>query len=432
MTFTTLARRTRDVRHALAPRARRAATALLAAAFVAVLAACPGEINGDVDRSTGPGQTPTSGGPGTGTGGPGGGPGEIRDAFVAVSAGGAHTCALTAVGRAYCWGNNDEGQLGTDNRTDYSTPKAVVTDELFGSISAGSGRTCAITLDGEIWCWGSNYKGTIVPGGTAYQEVPIRVGDEFTWASVDVNYLQICGITTTAVAYCWGDNRFGQLGIGSDRPDSLTSPSIPVVGNYSWRQVVPADLYACGLTTTGVTYCWSGEGGILRTMGSPGNFSYSPRQTATESSFTLIDGGSDHMCGIEEGTSRVSCWGSARLSGSEGDDAGLVPTRVALEQDVIGLGVGGNSSCLVANTGRAWCWGLNMYGQLGDGTLTERRTPVEVQSAFNFTAITVGGNHACGIADDGRTYCWGLNAWGQLGNGSTNGLDGNPAPVRVL
>ena len=429
MTSSSFARHTRAALRSLAPRVRRGASALLALSLVAVLSACPGVINGDVDRSTGPGAPPSGGGgPGPGNGGS---PGQLRDAFVSVSAGGAHTCALTASGKAYCWGNNDEGQLGTDDQQDYSMPQAVVTDERFATIKAGISRTCAVTLDGEIWCWGSNYKGIIVPGGPGKRETPIRVGEGFTWTAVDVNYLQICGIAQSGAAYCWGDNRFAQLGLGSPNPDSLTSPSQPVNGGYTWRQVVPSDLYGCGLTSTGVTYCWSGEGGQIRTMGSPGFFSYSPRQTATEATFTFIDGGSRHMCGIEEGTARVSCWGAARLSGAEGDAAGLVPTRVALEQDVIGLGVGSSSSCLLANTGRAWCWGLNTYGQLGDGTLTERRTPVEVQSAVNFTAISVGDSHACGIAETGPLFCWGMNAWGQLGNGTTNGLDGNSTPVQV-
>src|SRR5262249_25525154 len=78
-------------------------------------------------------------------------------------------------------------------------------------------------------------------------------------------------------------------------------------------------------------------------------------------------------------------------------------------------------TCAVTTGNRAYCWGYNFVGALGDGSNTDRSLPTAVLGGLQFRAVSPGSYHTCGIAMDNRVYCWGHNAYGQLGNGSNAG-----------
>jgi len=81
--------------------------------------------------------------------------------------------------------------------------------------------------------------------------------------------------------------------------------------------------------------------------------------------------------------------------------------------------VAGAAECGLANSGQAYCWGSNNTGQLGDGTTTDRASPVPVAGALSFSAIAAGAGHTCGVTATGSVYCWGYNAYGEIGDGTT-------------
>ncbi|MGH7580841.1 MAG: RCC1 domain-containing protein, partial [Gemmatimonadales bacterium] len=83
------------------------------------------------------------------------------------------------------------------------------------------------------------------------------------------------------------------------------------------------------------------------------------------------------------------------------------------------LSAGREYSCGVTGDGRAFCWGRNASGQLGDGTTQSRLTPVPVAGALRFRQISAGFSTTCGVTTEFRAYCWGVNASGQLGDGTT-------------
>jgi alpha-tubulin suppressor-like RCC1 family protein len=89
---------------------------------------------------------------------------------------------------------------------------------------------------------------------------------------------------------------------------------------------------------------------------------------------------------------------------------------------------GMDRSCGVSTTGRAYCWGWNVYGRLGDGTTKESSVPVLVSGVGSWTAISTGWEHSCGIKANGDSLCWGDNAWGQLGDSTT---DAKSSPALV-
>ena len=98
--------------------------------------------------------------------------------FTEVAAGGHHSCALGADGRAYCWGNNEWGQLGDNTLTSRTTPEPVYGDVRFRSLEAGNNVTCGTTTGGESYCWGSGHFGALgsgLQGWDTISAVPVRV-----------------------------------------------------------------------------------------------------------------------------------------------------------------------------------------------------------------------------------------------------------------
>ena len=414
--------------------ARRAASALLAAGCVALLTACPSDINGRVDRINGP-ISGGGGGGGTTGGGTGGGgttpPTEIRGSFVEVLAAGASSCGLTGEGKAYCWGHNKFADLGTGNRSDVWTPKAVSTDQRFTSISNRLGGGCGVTAQGAAWCWGETFLG-LLNGGTTlpWQESPLRFQGTQVWKTIEFGRRHMCGIDADGAAWCWGDNSSGALGIGSYGPDSLSAPQ-RVVGGRTWTHIAPGDDFTCGRATDGIVYCWGLEYANASRLGSPGGSTPTPRPIATTEALADVYAGDNVACSRMADVARVMCWGFAEVAGVGLADGDVLPTRISLDQDIIDLSVGEAFSCVVTSSNRAWCWGYNQYGQLGDGTTEPRTVPVEVQSSIGFTKVDAGQDHACAVALDGTSYCWGVNGWGELGNGQGGTLNPNPIPVRV-
>jgi alpha-tubulin suppressor-like RCC1 family protein len=129
-----------------------------------------------------------------------------------ISAGFAHTCGILTTNAARCWGDNEDGQLGTGNTTNADVPTAVLGGLQFKAISAGYRHTCAITIAGAAYCWGDNALGELGDGTTTDRLVPTAVSGGLTFMSISAGDTFSCGVTTEGAAYCWGDNEYGQLG----------------------------------------------------------------------------------------------------------------------------------------------------------------------------------------------------------------------------
>jgi uncharacterized protein YjdB/alpha-tubulin suppressor-like RCC1 family protein len=130
-----------------------------------------------------------------------------------------------------------------------------------------------------------------------------------------------------------------------------------------------------------------------------------------------VTSGGTQSCGIA--AAGVICWG-----GGDGS-----PSPVAGIPEPSAVVAGRGHACALGGGGKAFCWGDNKAGQLGDGTTASRTSAAPVSGDLSFTQLSAGGQHTCGVAD-GKAYCWGDNSSGQLGDGSTSAKR-KPTPVDI-
>jgi alpha-tubulin suppressor-like RCC1 family protein len=181
--------------------------------------------------------------------------------FASVSAGGLHQCGITTGGVARCWGINNYGQLG-DGTHDPSwldpVTVALPAGVTAASISAGGTFSCALTTTGSAYCWGQNNLGQLGNGSGTASDVPVPVSlpAGVSLVSLELGPVHACGLTATGAAWCWGENTYGQLGDGtttaSPTPVAVSLPA----GVTGFASLSAGSMHTCGIATTGAGYCW--------------------------------------------------------------------------------------------------------------------------------------------------------------------------------
>ena len=308
-----------------------------------------------------------------------------------VSAGTYHSCTLDSQGKAYCWGRNDERQLGDGTNIDKFAPAAVDTSGALSAktltqISAGESHTCALDADGMAYCWGYGYSGRLGDGTNENRSSPVAVLGGIAFTKISAGGSHSCALDVTGKAYCWGSNFAGSLGDGAGQDSS-----IPVLVNTS---AVPAGR-----------------------------------------ALTHISAGQNHTCAVDSGGAAY-CWGYNE-SGRLGDGTTTnrttpvaVNTSGALSGKTLNrISAGANHTCSIDNTGAAYCWGNNASGRIGDGTDTSRPLPVAVGGGYVFSEVSTGSNFTCALGTDNRARCWGNNSQGQFGNNMTSSVNSLPVPA---
>ena len=318
-----------------------------------------------------------------------------------IAAGNAHSCAIEN-GRAYCWGENDYGQLGDGRTADSSVPVAVDTRGVLAGqqitqISAGGGGgldTCALTSAGAAFCWGSNYDGGLGAGRTGgSSSVPVAV--DTAGALAGRKLVQVsdgaCVLDSAGAAFCWGDNDFGEIGDGSTVSSAVPVPvkMTGALAGHPVAQISAGYEDTCALTSAGAAYCWGdnaygelGDGG----GGNDGDYSAVPVPVQATGALagkalTQITAGWLYGCALDT-AGAAYCWGTGALGGTENSRVPVaVDTSGALAgRPLIDVSAGLGATCALTRTGRAYCWGDNAYGELGDGSTDSSAVPVAVDT----------------------------------------------------
>ena len=344
----------------------------------------------------------------------------------AVAAGREHSCALLQDGTVSCWGGNGAGQLGDGTGTDRLTPTAV--DGLSGtvSITAGPWHTCAILQDGSAKCWGANTWGQLGDGTDTHQYVPTPVVGLTGVVSISGGDYHSCAAKQDGTAACWGFNHNGGLGDGTTT-DRLTPTA--VVGLSGVVSITVGNWHSCALLQDGTVSCWGR--GINGQLGDgTGTNRLTPTAVVGLSGVVSISAGDYETCAIlQDGT--VSCWGNSTYGGwGDGTwDDRYVPAMVVGLSGVVSITAGHDHKCALLQDGTVSCWGSSDYGQVGDGTTTYlQETPTAVTGLSGVVSTTTGTWHTCVATQDGTAACWGYNLWGQLGDGTSTNRT-TPTPV---
>lgn len=381
-----------------------------------------------------------------------------------------------AVTGLYVCGLNNSGQLGDGTTTNSATVKPIQLPAYPVDVAGGGFFTIAVLEDGTVWAWGYNGAGELGDGTTTNRLTPTQVlgvggsgylsgvisvaaGPAAVGVAVGGHSLALLG---DGSVLAWGYNGQGQLGDGTtvNRYYPVAVLGLPPVimiaagggGSIdSFYNGYYAESTSYALTQEGMVYAWgfNGQGqvgdGTTQNRSTPvkvsgltnivsiaagsrtGYYSYAPRL-----------GG--HALALKaDGT--VWAWGSNN-NGQLGDGTTTnraTPVQVAGLSDVIAIAAGGPSvppasgdygghSLALKSDGTVWSWGFNGYGQLGDGTTTNRATPVQVVGLSDVVAIAAGSFHSLARKKDGTVWAWGLNDAGQLGDGTTTN---RTTPVQV-
>jgi alpha-tubulin suppressor-like RCC1 family protein len=337
---------------------------------------------------------------------------------VTVVAGGVHTCLVGTDGRAFCWGGNDRGQVGNGGTLRTISPSIVSPDVRFSTIAAGLSHSCGLARGtGIAWCWGDNDQGQLGDRTIAPRATPVRAADGQAFASIFVGAAHTCGLQSDGEAWCWGSNVHGQVGGGDLASPGISAPGL-VAGGHRWSAVSTGWNFTCGVERGGRAYCWgenaSGEVGDGTTTERR-----SPVAVSTDVSFATIAAGNAHACGITT-QGEAYCWGE-NSSGQLGDGSRVdrrSPVKVKTSVRLMAIATGAVHTCALATDGEAYCWGRNTYGQLGDGTMTDEAQPVKVAGGHAFASLRTFGSHTCASTLSGEAFCWGYNLDGQLGDGT--------------
>jgi alpha-tubulin suppressor-like RCC1 family protein len=335
-----------------------------------------------------------------------------------IAVGNAHACGLRPTGEVRCWGNNPNGQLGDGTTLDRYTP--VVVSGLSGAtkITAGDSHSCALINDGTIKCWGLNSSGQLGDGTVTQRLTPVAVSGISTAIAVSAGRLHTCALLADSSVRCWGTNGNGQLG---DNSVIQRNTSVAVSGLTTATAISAGYAHTCARLSDGTAKCWG-----LNGNGQLGDNTTTQRLTPVAVSglagavgITASSQGTYTCALLANGT--ASCWG---LNGNNqlGDGTAtqrLTPVAVSGLTTAVELTAGDLHTCARLGDGSMKCWGYNGNGELGDGTVTQRASATAVLGISTASSIGAGFRFTCAMLNDGTAKCWGTNGNGQLGNETT-------------
>ena len=310
---------------------------------------------------------------------------------------GASPACYTTNGSVYCWGSNSQGQLGRDPNdagdpvTRSAVPLVVPGLSNVTAVAAGANHTCILKSDTSVHCFGQSGAAIgNISSGITYQPIQVLTGA----ASITAGGNHSCAVMTNGSVRCWGNGWSGELGNGA--AGSSATPVQALDGSDPALAVSAGTSHTCAVLQSGIVKCWGSN-----TYGQIG-YGYQFDRTSPT---TVI----------------------ASVGGSQ-----------ATLTDAVSVSAGGSHSCAVTSAGAAYCWGGNMYGELGAAaTSSGEFIAVPVMSAAgsttpvsNAAGISTGTYYSCLLRTIGTVACFGDNSRGQVGNGDS-GTSANNGPQAV-
>ena len=336
---------------------------------------------------------------------------------------------------------------GTVTAAFTALPTSFIGVTVGGNGGTTAANKCALAFDGGVFCWGVNGSGELGVGTIDNLPHLRPVPVPGTFRSIDIGASSACALGMDNRAYCWGNTgRFG--GPGAASGTVVTSPTL--ISPELTFSVLRTGTHTCGLTPAGKAYCAGDARGGRLGDGTSENVIRPFVPVRTELTFTDISVGDVATCGLTT-DGAIYCWG-LRQYGALGTTAtpencgrstpqycNTTPVPVESAERFRAMSVGAYGGCAIAVSGGTYCWGRNDVGQLGrpvTGTLSgdTSATPVLVSGGQDFVSISMSNDgpvHVCALTSAGEAYCWGSNSAGQLGfTNSTSQVNySTPQPV---
>ncbi len=349
-----------------------------------------------------------------------------------------HSCAIAKTQNCnteelFCWGENFTGELGIGSSlTIANKPQKVNlpgTPLLVATGGTGKDFTCAIVDNlgsRELYCWGMNENGQLGIGNITTQFLPVRVNIPGTIKDVKLGSTHSCAISTVSnldTLFCWGSNSFGELGLGL--PAGTTNVTLPSQAVVFPNQEIPVSVSlgrqgTCAISATQKLYCW-------------GNAPYTMTAIAQNSPKLIsfpnpisISVGTNFVC-VVNASNREYCWGDNYL-GQFG--IGTSQIKYSTPQFIVGTGninsidSGDAEMCLILASGVLNCSGFNFYGQLGNGNSLASsvfQTAISPVGVLNVQSVSTAGETTCAVYNlstgEQQIHCTGRGDTGELGNG---------------
>lgn len=339
--------------------------------------------------------------------------GPRAEAFGLVAVGYDHSCALRD-GAAYCWGRNNLNQLGQSGGPS-STPVWVPIPVAVRAIYSGDDNICALAVNDEVWCWGftgGGARGNPQPVPSSPQRVTIGVAAASPVTLLAVANQAGCGLVQGRTE-CWGDNRYGVVDPYADAAGggAVLRP-VDVVPSPSLISAGP--MRVCASDGGKGFSCWGSVDGL------------NVRVLSADASVTGLASGAVHTCALLEG-GEVWCYGG-NLFGQLGDLAVQnVPdlTRVANLSGARLVRAGTDNTCVSKIDAGTFCVGSNLASQLGVGDPDNlvHGSSTEIAGLDDIVDLSLNHDHACAIRRDGTVLCWGRNNYGEVGLSPDAGPD---------
>ena len=352
-----------------------------------------------------------------------------------VASGNAHTAAIKTDGTLWTWGWNSNGQLGTNDVTNRSTPVTTFAGGTnWKQVSGGSIYTAAIKTDGTLWTWGAGSYGrlgngvttgnistpvTTFAGGTDWKQVMGSTGN------------QTAAIKTDGTLWTWGQGTSGQL--GTNDVTNVSTPVTTFAGGTNWKTLATRiSSHTSAIKTDGTLWTWGyGATGRLGTNDTT-NRSTPVTTFAGGSSWKQVSSGATHTASIKtDGTLWTWGFGTQGQLGTNDTTTRSTPvTTFAGGTNWKQVSAGNVHTAAIKTDGTLWTWGAGGVGRLGTNDVTNRSTPVTTfAGGTNWKQVASGNAHTAAIKTDGTLWTWGWNSNGQLG---TNDVTNRSTPVTTF
>lgn len=272
--------------------------------------------------------------------------------------GGVHTLAIKTNGTLWAWGNNDEGQLGNGTMTGSNVPIQIGTDTDWEMVAAGSLHSIALKNNGTLWGWGNNTHGQIGNGTFNTINTVTQIGVDTTWDKISTYESHNLATKSDGTLWAWGRNNFYQLGQGNNQNQNTPTQ---IGGDTNWIFPAAGYQYSFSIKEDSTLWGWGNNNSGQLGNGNIAGFYPNPIQIGITAKWTNVSAGGEHTIALQ-------------------DDSTL------------------------------WGWGLNYFGQLGQGNnLYQISSPVQITADSSYSFIDNGHYYSMTLSSDTTLWGWGQN-----------------------